>query len=110
MSGIRLMERDGTATLHPVIRIDPEEVPVFFLVRSQEVWGVAHPDYVMGELWSVQHEGRDMADAWDRLMIQTPEMELPAVCFVDVKTEDGKDIATFRSGSRMGPVRYRAEV
>lgn len=110
MGGIRVIDRSGATVLHSTIWVDPEEVPVVFLVVKEGALALAHPDYVSETLHSVHNGDLDREDAWDHLLIKTPEMDFPVTCHVETVIEENKAVAYFRSGSKAGIVRLRAEI
>lgn len=85
MAGIRMIERDGRAVLHPTVWVDPEEVPTVFLVVKDGATALAHPDYVGETLYSVNQGDLDLRDAWDHLLIKGPAMDYPQPCEVRIR-------------------------
>lgn len=84
MAGIR----DSRGVLHSVVWVDPEEVPTLFLVVKDGATALAHPDYVSETLYSVNQGDLDLRDAWDHLLIKTPDMGYPKPCEVVASTLD----------------------
>lgn len=72
----------------PTFCVDPEEHPVVFLVVKQGAVGLASVDYVAEELHSVREGDLALKDAWDRLLIKTPEMTHPQPCELLADTLD----------------------
>lgn len=88
MAGIRIVERDGTPVLHQTIWVDPDEVPVLFLVVKDGATALAHPDYIGETLYSIQQGDLAPEDAWDELLIKSPEMAYPKPCEILTETLD----------------------
>ncbi|MCP9209580.1 hypothetical protein [Streptomyces cucumeris] len=80
MSGIRLMAGGSRNVLVPVVWVDSSEVPVIFLVVRGDFTGLAHPDHIEEVLHSVSQGELTLGDAWDKLLIKTPEMAHPKPC------------------------------
>lgn len=81
MAGLRLPFGDREMRV-PVFWVDPEEVPVTFLVAKDGATGLAAPDYVSETLHSVEQGDLDLRDAWDHLLIKTPSLPYPKPCQV----------------------------
>lgn len=96
MAGIRMIERDGTTVLHPTVWVDPEEVPILFLVVKDGATALAHPDYVGETLYSVGQGDLDLQDAWDYLLIKTRAMNYPQPCEVVSSTVDNDTPVHFK--------------
>lgn len=89
MAGIRIIDRDGTSILHQALWAGPEEVPEVFVVVKDGATALAHPDYIAGILYDLDHGALSMADAWDFLLVKTPTMPYPQICRVRLLTGTG---------------------
>lgn len=92
MAGIRITAGDSVA-VHSVVWVDPQEVPVSYIVVKDGAVGIATPDYIAGELYDVATGDLALADAWDVLMVKTAKNAQPEVCRVRmVGTGGGAEI------------------
>lgn len=89
MAGIRITASDDTTRLYPVIWVDPNEVPTFFILVKTEGTGLAHPDYIADLLHQMDIGDLDPANAWDDLLVQTPALPYPQKCTVRRLTGTG---------------------
>lgn len=88
-SGIRVLERNGDVVLHSAIWAGPEEVPVVFIVVKDGATALAHPGYIDGTLYDIDHGDLHLAEAWDYLLIKTPDQKVPQPCTVRLLTGTG---------------------
>jgi hypothetical protein len=88
MAGIPLIEQTGKKVHRLTIWVDPEEVPTIFLVVKDGVTALAHPDYISDTLHTVHQGDLTLEEAWDHLLIKTPEMAYPKPCEVVASTLD----------------------
>lgn len=86
MAGIRIMHRDGTAVSHPNIWVDPDEVPVVFIMVKDGATALAHPEYISDLLYQIDQGDLESALAWDHLLVKTPSMPYPERCRVRMLT------------------------
>lgn len=89
MAGIRIIERDGTSVLHPTVWVDPEEVPVVFVIVKAGAMAVAHPDYIGSTLYDIEQGDIESREAWDFIMVKTPKMPFPQHCHLRRLTGTG---------------------
>ena len=89
---------------------DPEVSPVVFVIVKDGAVGLASPDYIANLVTDIHSGALFTSDAWDHLMILTPDTEFPVGCHVAITTENGAMVARFQSGGRSGIVRYRMEI
>lgn len=110
MSGIPLVI-DGKIQRPGAVWADAKEVPTIFIaVANDGSTGLMHPERVGDLLNQVWNGDMDRDDAWNYLLIKTPDMDYPVPCFVETDAEESGVWATFRTGSRAGFVRYRMEI
>lgn len=89
MAGIRIIERDGRSVLHSTVWTDPEEVPVVFILVKEGATALAHPDYIADVLYSIDRGDLTIGEAWDVLLVKTPQDSHPEVCRVRLLTGTG---------------------
>lgn len=89
MAGIRIIERDGTSVLHPTVWVDPDEVPVVFVIVKSGAIALAHPDYVGSTLYDIERGDLAIEEAWDSIQVKTPKMPFPQHCHVRRLTGTG---------------------
>lgn len=99
MAGIRILERSGDIVSHSAIWTGPEEVPEVFIVVKDGAMAIAHPDYIGGILYEIEQGDITIAEAWDFLMVKTPEMPFPQLCRVRRLTGTGGGAEIICKGS-----------
>jgi hypothetical protein len=110
MAGIPLLI-NGKTELHAAVWADAKRVPTIFIAVARDgSTGLMHPERVSDLLGQIWHGDMDEDDAWDHLLIKTPDMEFPVPCFVETNADEDSVWATVRTGSRAGVVRYRMEI
>lgn len=82
MAGIRMIEQSGKAILHQNIWVDPEEVPVIFIMVKDGAVALAHPEYIGDLLLQMDNGDLEPRLAWDFLMVKTPKMAHPEPCLI----------------------------
>lgn len=82
MAGIRILERDGANVLHPTVWVDPDEVPVIFVIVKSGAMALAHPDYIGSTLYDIEQGDITIEQAWDFIQVKTPKMQFPQHCHV----------------------------
>lgn len=80
MSGFRLPHMGERTVLTPTFWVDPEEMPVFFVVVKDGATALATPDYIADTLAEVDDGGLHLEEAWDHLMIKAPNLPYPQPC------------------------------
>lgn len=82
MAGIRMTEQSGRTVLHQNIWVDPDEVPVIFIMVKDGAVALAHPEYIADLLLQVDNGDLEPHLAWSFLMVKTPRMAVPQPCLV----------------------------
>lgn len=89
MAGIRITDRDGTNVLHPTVWVDPDEVPVIFVIVKSGAMALAHPDYIGSTLYDIEQGDLRIEEAWDFIQVKTEKMPFPQHCHVRRLTGTG---------------------
>lgn len=89
MAGIRIMDQDGKAVPHQNIWVDPNEVPVIFILVKDGATALAHPEYIADLLHQMDVGDLEPRLAWDHLLVKTPGMAYPELCRVRRITGSG---------------------
>lgn len=110
MSGIAVPGGNAETRRYPIICHKTPQGEATFLVLADGEIGLATQDYVLERISRVEDGELRRLDAWDRLMIFTADMEIPAQCFWKVEAGPDKRTVVFRSGLGMGPIRLRADL
>lgn len=101
MSGIPILHRDGTMVHHSSVWAGGDEVPVVFIVVKDGATAIAHPDYIANLLHEVSVGGVELDNAFDFLMIKTPDLWCPKLCQVRMITGGGDGAAEILIGKRV---------
>jgi hypothetical protein len=88
MAGIRVTSGDNS-TIHSVVWVNPDEVPVSFIVVKYGAMGIATPDYIAEELYDIATGDRTLGESWDALMVKVPQSSHPEICRVRMIGSDG---------------------
>lgn len=90
MAGIPIMEHgSGETRSHRAVWAGSEEVPVVFIVVKDGATAIAHPDYIGDILYEVDQGDLTIGEAWDVLMVKTPQSSHPEICRVRMLTGTG---------------------
>lgn len=94
---------------HSVIWHEIPQPGAAFLIVKDGALGLSSEGYVSNVIERITSGDTCISDEWDKLLIQTADMELPEPCFVETTTEEGVAVAIFRTEGHDGNVRYRME-